>query len=101
MAVSEDEEVDVRVCLEVFFCKEDHIFVVFALVFGSLPCLMFFQSAFTAAERPAEGEAERPAGMDARIQPLAEFIAEEGAEEAERLASIVHLVAMSEEEPFA
>ena len=101
MAVSEDKEVDIRVCLEVFFCKEDHIFVVFALVFGSLPCLMFFQSAFTAAERSAESEAERPAGMDARIQPLAEFVTKKGAEETECLASIVHLIAMSEEEPFA
>ena len=56
---------------------------------------------FTTAERPAESEAERPAGMDARIQPLAEFITEKGAKETECLASIVYLVAMSEEEPFA
>lgn len=79
MAMPEDKEVDVRVCLEVIFCEEDHILVVFAQVFGSLPCLMFFQPAFSAAERLAESEAERPAGMDARIQPLAEFIAEKGA----------------------
>ena len=39
--------------------------------------------------------------MDTRIQPLAEFITEKGAKETECLASIVYLVAMSEEEPFA
>ena len=54
--------------------------MVLSLVFGCIP-FMFFQPAFAAAERPSESEAERPPGMDAGIQPLAEFIAEKGAEE--------------------
>ena len=100
MAVPEDKEVDIRVCLEVIFCELDHIFMVLSLVFGCIP-FMFFQPAFAAAERPSESESERPPGMDAGIQPLAEFIAEKGAEETERLAAIVHLVAVPEEKPFA
>ena len=75
--------------------------MVFSLVFGSLPCLMLFQSAFAAVERPAECETECPARMDARVQPLATSIAEKGTEETERFAAIVNLVAVPEEEPLA
>ena len=101
VAVAEDKEVDVGMRPEIFLCKKDHVFVILSLVFGCFACLMLLQSAFAAAERPAEGKAECPPGMDACIQPLAEFIAEKGADKAESLTAIIDLVAMSEKETFA
>lgn len=95
MAVTEDEEVDVGMGLQVFFGEDNQVFGRFAFVF-----LRAFlgQSAFAAIERPAEGKAESPAGMNATIQPLAEFVAEKGADKTERLTAIIHLVAVAEKE---
>ena len=63
VAVAEDKEIDVGMRPEIFLCKKDHVFVFLSLVFGRFACLMLLQSAFAAAERPAEGEAECPSGM--------------------------------------
>ena len=95
MTMPEDEEIDIGMCLKIFFGENDQVFGRFPFIFL---CILFLQTAFAAVERPSEGKTERPAGMDTCIQPLAEFITENGTDKPESLAAVVHLVTMSEEE---
>ena len=94
----EDEEIDIRVRLQVFLGEGHQILARLALV---LALLLLLQSAPAAAERPAEGEAEGPPRVDAGVEPLAETVAEDAPHQAERPAAVVHLVAMPQEETLA
>ena len=94
----EDEEIDIRVRLQVFLGEGHQILARLALVFV---LFLFREAAFPAAERPAQGEPEGPAGVDPGVEPLAETVAEDAPHQAERPAAVVHLVAMPQEETLA
>lgn len=74
--MAEDEIVDGRVVGKIL-AGEDDEGLVFALK-GER-----FGFAFAAMGRPAEGEGDGPPGMDGRVELLANFVAEDGADEAE------------------
>ena len=73
MPVAEDKIVDIRMGFQVFLGESHQVFARLALVFV---LFLFREAAFPAAERPAQGKAECPAGMDPGVEPLAETVAE-------------------------
>lgn len=92
--MAEQEKIDVGMAFQVVFRELDEVFRTFPLEFLRL----LLETRLATAEGPTEREAERPARVDACIQPLAETVSEQAAHQLERAAAVVHLVAVAKEE---
>ena len=89
-----DEIVDVRMCLEIVFGKQDQWFFVFSHILRLHPVTAFESTVFC----PTKSKFNAPSWMNHRKEPLQCFVAEHSTKEMELSVLVSQSVTVSQEE---